>query len=82
VLEAVAQTTTLGIAERLELQDGLAKALAKLPPTHRLVLLLVKRDGHSYSEAARLSGLSIHTIEKYVVEARARLRVLLADTQR
>jgi RNA polymerase sigma-70 factor (ECF subfamily) len=72
VLEAVAQTTTLGIAERLELQDGLAKALAKLPPTHRL----------SYSEAARLSGLSIHTIEKYVVEARARLRVLLADTQR
>jgi RNA polymerase sigma-70 factor (ECF subfamily) len=81
-LEAVAQTATLGVAERLELQDGLGKALAKLPPTHRLVLLLVKRDGHSYSEAARLSGLSIHTIEKYVVEARARLRVLLADTQR
>jgi DNA-directed RNA polymerase specialized sigma24 family protein len=44
-----------------------------------LVLLLVKRDGLSYTEAARKAGLSVHTIEKYVVEARARLRVILAD---
>jgi RNA polymerase sigma-70 factor (ECF subfamily) len=54
--------------------------LQQLPPAHQLVLLLVKRDGLSYTEAASAAGLSVHTIEKYVVEARARLRVLLADT--
>ena len=57
--------------------DGWRRALDRAAG-EKITLLLVKRDGHSYSEAARLSGLSIHTIEKYVVEARARLRVLLA----
>ena len=67
-----------GVAERLELQQWLDSALTQLPPTHQLVLLLVKRDGLSYAEAAKKSGLSVHTIEKYVVEARARLRAILA----
>ena len=67
-----------GIAEELELQQSLDSALTQLPPTHQLVLLLVKRDGLSYAEAAKASGLSVHTIEKYVVEARARLRAILA----
>jgi RNA polymerase sigma factor (sigma-70 family) len=71
--------TQQGVAERLEMRERLDQALTKLSPTHQLVLLLVKRDGLSYSEAALSSGLSVHTIEKYVVEARARLRVLLAD---
>lgn len=70
-----------GVAERLELQQWLDSALAQLPPTHQLVLLLVKRDGLSYVEAARKTGLSIHTIEKYVVEARARLRAILTSMQ-
>src|SRR5277367_3998342 len=68
-----------GIAERLELQDRLDRALQLLPPTHQLVLLLVKRDGLSYVEAAKTAGLSVHTIEKYLVEARAQLRVRLED---
>ena len=68
-----------GHAEQLELKNQLDAALTQLPPTHRLVLLLVKRDGMSYAEAAEASGLSVHTIEKYVVESRARLRVLLKD---
>jgi RNA polymerase sigma-19 factor, ECF subfamily len=67
------------IAERLELQDRLDRALNFLPPTHQLVLLLVKRDGLSYAEAAKAAGLSIHTIEKYLVEARAQLRVRLEE---
>ncbi len=70
--------TQRGVAERLELQQWLDRALTQLPPTHQLVLLLVKRDGLSYVEAAKKAGLSIHTIEKYVVEARARLRAILA----
>jgi RNA polymerase sigma-70 factor (ECF subfamily) len=68
-------------AEQLDLQARLDHALAELPPTHQLVVLLVKRDGLSYAEAAKFAGLSVHTIEKYMVEARARLRVILADTQ-
>jgi RNA polymerase sigma-70 factor (ECF subfamily) len=68
-----------GVAERLELQDRLDRALKLLPPTHQLVLLLVKRDGLSYAEAAKAAGLSVHTIEKYLVEARAQLRVGLEE---
>ena len=68
-----------GMAEQLELRERLDKALKQLPAAHQLVLLLVKRDGLSYTEAAGAAGLSVHTIEKYVVEARARLRVILAE---
>jgi RNA polymerase sigma factor (sigma-70 family) len=74
--EAAAQD----MAEQIELRQRLDLALQQLPPAHQLVLLLVKRDGLSYTEAASAAGLSVHTIEKYVVEARARLRVLLAET--
>jgi len=63
----------------LELQNWLDSALKKLPPTHQTVLLLVKRDGLSYEEAATKTGLSIHTIEKYLVEARARLRMIMKE---
>ena len=66
-----------GLAERMELQDRLDRALEQLPPTHQLVLLLVKRDGFSYAEAAKAAGLSVHTVEKYLVEARSQLRVHL-----
>ena len=69
-----------GVAEQLELEQRLNQALAQLPPAHQLVLLLVKRDGLSHAEAARASGFSIHTVEKYMVEARARLRLLLAES--
>jgi RNA polymerase sigma-19 factor, ECF subfamily len=68
-----------GTAEHLDLQRRLDLALARLSPTHRLVLLLVKRDGCSYPEAAKIAGLSVHTVEKYLVEARARMRIMLQD---
>ena len=71
-----------GVAERVELRDQLNRALIKLPPTHRLVILLVKRDGLSYAEASHTTGLSVHTIEKYLVEARALLRLMLAGKER
>lgn len=66
-------------AEQVELQNWLDEALKQLPPTHQVVLLLVKRDGLSYDEAADATGLSVHTIEKYLVEARARLRVIMKE---
>jgi len=78
--QAPGPTATHACEEQLELQNRLDLALAQLPTTHKLVLLLVKRDGLSYTEAAKSSGLSVHTIEKYLVEARARLRLMLAET--
>jgi RNA polymerase sigma factor (sigma-70 family) len=81
--EVVAEQTETAPAqsmtEQFELRERLDKALKRLPAAHQLVLLLVKRDGLSYTEAAKAAGLSVHTIEKYVVEARARLRVILAE---
>jgi RNA polymerase sigma factor (sigma-70 family) len=77
-----AELVPRGIAnnsEQVELQNWLDDALKQLPATHQAVLLLVKRDGHSYEEAAAKTGLSVHTIEKYLVEARARLRVIMKD---
>lgn len=74
------QVTAQDLAEQLDLQTRLERAFLQLPPTHRLVLLLVKRDGLSYVEAAKTANLSVHTVEKYVVEGRAMLRVILADS--
>src|SRR5271156_1218906 len=70
-------SAAVDMADSLELRDRLDRALTQLSATHQLVLLLVKRDGMSYAEAAKASGLSVHTIEKYLVEARAQLRLRL-----
>src|SRR5882757_9494786 len=69
------------MAERLALQQDLQRALAELPAMHRAVLLLVKRDGLSYEEAARKMGLSVSTVTTYVFEARARVKMTLKDRQ-
>jgi RNA polymerase sigma-19 factor, ECF subfamily len=78
-LELTPRVGAASNADRLELQNWLDSALRQLPPTHQAVLLLVKRDGLSYEEAACATGLSIHTIEKYLVEARARLRLVMKE---
>jgi RNA polymerase sigma-70 factor (ECF subfamily) len=64
------------IADRLNLQQQIDRALAQLPPTHAAVLLAHKRDGLSYDEVAEKLGLSIHTVEKYVTQAKARIRTM------
>lgn len=64
------------MADRLNLQQQIDKALAQLPPTHASVLLAHKRDGLSYEECAEKLGLSIHTVEKYVTQAKARIRTM------
>lgn len=67
------------LAEQLSMQRELLAALAQLPPMQRTVLLMVKHDGLSYEEAAQATQLSINTIERYVVEARAKLKASLWD---
>jgi RNA polymerase sigma factor (sigma-70 family) len=69
------------VGERLALQQDLKRALAGLPAMHRTVLLLVKRDGFSYEEAARRTRLNANTVRTYVFEARAKVKLILKDRQ-
>jgi RNA polymerase sigma factor (sigma-70 family) len=64
------------MADRLNLQQQIDKAMAQLPPTHAAVLLAHKRDGLSYDEVAEKLGLSVFTVEKYVSQAKARVRTM------
>jgi RNA polymerase sigma factor (sigma-70 family) len=64
-------------AERLSLQQDLQRALLQLPATHRTVLLLIKREGYSYEEAAQRMNLSAATVTSYLHDARARVKLLL-----
>ena len=65
------------MTDRLSLQDELTRALAQLPPVHRAVFLLRSRDGCSIPEVARQLGLSVHTVKKYLFQARAKVRAAL-----
>jgi len=69
------------LAERLSVQQDLKRAFAELPAMHRMVLLLVKRDGLSYEEAAKAAGLHVNTVKTYIFEARARIKVKLKSAQ-
>ena len=62
------------LIERLNLQQQLERALTRLPTTHARVLLAHKHRGLSYQEVAAELGLSLHTVEKYVTQAKARTR--------
>ena len=67
------------LAERLNIERQLERAFAQLPPAHRAILLLIKRDGMSYEEAARKTNFSVHTVEKYLFEALAQMRTAKWD---
>lgn len=67
------------LGDRLNLQQQIDRAIAQLPPTHAAVLLAHKRDGMSYEEVAERLDLSIHTVEKYVTQAKARVRTMSWD---
>lgn len=62
--------------ERLNLQQQIDRAMAQLPPTHAAVLLAHKRDGLSYDEVAEKLNISVFTVEKYVTQAKARVRTM------
>lgn len=61
---------------RLEFQE-LRRALAKLSPEHREVLILVGASGFRYEEAAQICKCAIGTIKSRLSRARAELRALL-----
>jgi RNA polymerase sigma-70 factor (ECF subfamily) len=75
----LSSVTADDLAEQLNLQQQLQRALARLPPTHAAVLIAHKHRGLSYEEVAAELGLSIHTVEKYVIQAKARIRMMTWD---
>jgi RNA polymerase sigma-70 factor (ECF subfamily) len=64
------------MADRLNIEQQIEQALERLPATHAEVLLLHKRDGLSYVEVAQELQLSVHTVAKYVTQAKARMRAM------
>jgi RNA polymerase sigma-70 factor (ECF subfamily) len=64
------------LADRLHTVRQLEKALDQLPPMHRAIIVLLKRDGLTYEEAAQATGLSWWTVEKYYHQAKAQLKTM------
>lgn len=61
--------------ERVRIEQDILRALSQIPPMHAAILILHKRDGLSYEEVAAELGISVHTVKKYLTEARARIRM-------
>lgn len=67
--ERVADVSEENFAERLEIQQGLERVLARLPPAWAAALILRKRDGLSYMEIGKEMNVSVHTVKKYIARA-------------
>lgn len=65
--------------DQVGVEQQLEEIFQLLPPLFAAVLLLHDRDGLSYEEVAIELGISVHTVKKYVTEARARIRMLSWD---
>lgn len=63
-------------AEQLDVQRRLEAALLRLPAAHRTVFLMHKRDGYSYQEIADALGISVHTVDKYLLQAKVKIRTM------
>ena len=63
--------------DMLEVRD-LDRALQRLPPEQREVLLLVGLEELSYAEVARITGTPLGTVMSRLSRARERLRQILA----
>jgi RNA polymerase sigma-70 factor, ECF subfamily len=77
ITEEIAHSKPDTLAEETDAALDLQFALSRLSPSHRAALLLIKRDGLSYEEAARRLGLTVATITIYLFEARAKVKMLL-----
>ncbi len=67
------------LADRLNVQTQLERAIAALPEVHRALVLMCKRDGMTYEEASAATGISVHMVEKHLIQARARLLGMMWD---
>jgi RNA polymerase sigma-70 factor, ECF subfamily len=61
-------------AERFVERDALSRALATLPPDHRLVVHLRLVEGYPFADVARLTGRTVGSCQMVVLRAAQRLR--------
>ena len=66
------------LAERADLREQVGKALDRLPPDARQILLLRELGGQSYDEIAQTLSLDIGTVKSRIFRARKKLCTLLA----
>lgn len=71
-----------GAAERGDERERLEKALARLAPEERAVLVLRELDGRSYSEIAAALDLPLGTVKSRLARAREQLAVLLVPEEK
>lgn len=67
------------LSDQLNVQAQVQRALAALPDIHRALVLMCKRDGMTYDEAAAATGISVHMVEKYLIQARVKLLGMMWD---
>lgn len=72
--------TPLEFAERGDLAQHLERALGRLSPDQRIVVILSDIQGHSYDEIAAMIGVAPGTVKSRLHRARARLRDILQET--
>lgn len=79
VAETPAQFDPDEATDRLALQQQLEQALNRLPRMHRAIVLMIKRDGLSHEEVAQLTQLNVRTVERYLMQAMTKLRMMQWD---
>lgn len=62
-----------------ELRERLEKALARLPPQHRLLVAAHYLDGVRYEDLAEAFGMPLGTAKTHLYRAKRRLRELLSE---
>src|SRR5437588_2508401 len=77
-LKDSAQIPEAEVLDRLA-ADEVVKAIEKLPPLHREVVLLVDVEGFAYKDAAQVLGIPIGTVMSRLHRARQQLQKSLYD---
>jgi RNA polymerase sigma factor (sigma-70 family) len=71
---------TLDSVNQLNLEQQIETAFSRLPERCAQALLLVKRDGLSYEEAAQRLGTTTKMVSNYVVEAKREIRLAIFES--
>ena len=66
-------------AEWRDAREVIRKAVSRLPPQQRLVLVMRHQEGLSYEEIAATTDLPLGTVKTYLFRARQHLRCQLAE---
>jgi len=74
--EPVTDALASRLQESASAQEQLEEALAQLSPKQAAMVLMVRRDGRTYKEAAEAFGVSVDTVTYHLQKAQAKLRRL------